>query len=454
MKASVLHCLVYLTSITFFSVLHCSDLIEQIMVRRNRLEVVVNKEFKQAYLHEDFFVEYDEDIDLEKLDYSLVTLPFIMNVISLVWISGKDYYIDSMDHEVYHSLGRIKKIFKIFYPETSWNGRLIPRKIVKNDPLIVSEDAERIALLFSGGVDSISSSFAHRDKQQLLITAWGQSCLPLTDPDFWYKFKSHLTAYAERYGHTNAFIKSNYYYFLKLKKLSHLSPEIVTWRINTIEDIGWTGLIAPILIQKGIPRLYIASSDTWNFPYPSAANPYIDGNISFAGIRIKHDQFDFSRYDKISCIVSLCRHHFVTRPPLIVCQKQGGVVNCRHCEKCLLTSLSLFALGEDPKDYGFSLTMEQAEENTKNLIESGRLSSNGIWQFADLQQKIKEKHLTVLDWLLAMHFDELKPYDIRKAKKVDWAVLQQMFPDIKLKKSKIMQKLCIEKSAQTIDSGV
>lgn len=448
---------VYFIAITFFHALYCSDLIEQIMVRKNRLEVTVNKEFKHAYLHEDFFVEYDEDIDLEKLDYSLVTLPFIMNVISLVWASGKDYYIDSMDHEVYDSLERIKKIFKVFYPETSWNGRLIPREIVKNDPLTRNEDSERIALLFSGGVDSTSSSFAHRAKQQLLITAWGQSCLPLNDPSFWYKMKKYLTFYAECYGHTNAFIKSNYYYFLKLKKLSRLSPEIATWRIDTIEDIGWAGLIAPILITHGISKLYIGSSETWNCPYPSAANPYIDGNISFAGIRIKHDQFDFSRYDKIGCIVDLCRHHFVTRPTLIVCQKQGGVINCGNCEKCLLTSLSLSALNEDPKDYGFSLTMEQAEDNTKNLVKSGRLSSNGIWQFTDLQEKIKEKHITAFDWLLDIHFDELKPYDIKNAKKVDWAILQQMFPHIKLKKSKKnMQKLCIEESAQMLplDSGV
>ena len=272
------------------------------------------------------------------------------------------------------------------------------------------------------------ASFAHRAKEQLLITAWGQSCLPLNEPEFWYKIKKHITSYAERYGHTNAFIKSNYYYFLNLKKLSHLSPEIVTWRIDTIEDIGWAGLIAPILIQYGMPKLYIASSDTWDCPYPSAANPFIDGNISFAGIRIKHDQFDFSRYDKISCIVNLCRHHFVARPTLIVCQKKGGIVNCKRCEKCLLTSLSLFALGENPKEYGFSLTLQQAEENTKRLFASGKISSSGIWQFNNLQKNIKNKFIPELNWLVNIPFNTLKPRDIKKTKKVDWAILKRMFP--------------------------
>ena len=140
---------------SFLTTLHCTDLIEQITVKKNRLDVVVNKEFKEAYLHENFFVEYDEDIDLEKLDYSLVTMPFIMNVISLVWVSGKEYYVDSMDQDVYDSLQRIKEVFKVFYPKTPWDGQLIPRKIVKNEPLRVNT-SERIALLFSGGVDCTS----------------------------------------------------------------------------------------------------------------------------------------------------------------------------------------------------------------------------------------------------------------------------------------------------------
>lgn len=440
MKLSAL-CLLYLT-IGKVIFVHSTDLIEHLRVHKNRLDVVINKEFKQAYLREDFFVEYDDDVDLEKLDASLVSLPFIMNVISLVWISGNDYYIDSLDQEVYESLERIKKIFTVFYPKTGWNGRLIPRKLVRNKTPI-NTDSDHIALLFSGGVDSTSSSFAHRSKPQLLITAWGQSCLPHNKPAY-QKMKKHFRSYAELYGHANAFIESNYYYFLNHKKVNNLSPEIGTWRTNTIEDLGWAGLIAPLLIHHHISKAYIASSDTWNFPYPSAANPYIDGCLSFAGIRIKHDQFDFSRYDKLQCIVNLCRHHFVARPTLIVCQKKGGMINCGHCEKCLLSCLCLFTLGENPQDYGFSLTLAEAQKFTQQLFASGKISSNGIWQFTDLQKKIRNKHQTHLNWLRTLAFHTVKPYDIKKTKKVDWELLKQLFPEIKVKKNSAMHKICLD----------
>ena len=51
-----------------------------------------------------------------------------MNVIAIVWISGNTYYVDEMDTEFYHSLIRIKKVFKTMYPKTAWNGELRARK--------------------------------------------------------------------------------------------------------------------------------------------------------------------------------------------------------------------------------------------------------------------------------------------------------------------------------------
>ena len=63
-------------------------LIKEVRVQNNRIDITINKKFKNQYLKDDFFVEYDTDVDLSTFDYSIITLPFIMNVASLVWISG------------------------------------------------------------------------------------------------------------------------------------------------------------------------------------------------------------------------------------------------------------------------------------------------------------------------------------------------------------------------------
>ena len=156
-------------------------LIESVTVNKNHIKIEVNKQFKEKYLTGNFFAEYDKDIDLSKLDYSIQIMPFIMNVLSIVWISGKDWYIDSMDQDLYASLDTIKEVFRRMYPRTKWEGRLIPHRLVKNVPPF-KPDTNRIALLFSGGLDSTTSSLYHREKKQLLITAWGHWDLPLQIP--------------------------------------------------------------------------------------------------------------------------------------------------------------------------------------------------------------------------------------------------------------------------------
>lgn len=410
------------------------QLIEQFAIKKNRIDIKINSEFKKAYLKDDFFVEYDEDIDLIKLDYSIVTLPFIMNVISLIWVSGKEYTIKCMDKDIYESLERIKKVFQVFYPKTPWNGKLIPQKLVTNKiekhcygPQCMT------AFLFSGGVDSTAASFAHRDKKQLLITAWGQSCLPLEDQEMWNTIKKHVTGFAQEYGHENAFIKSNYYSFLNLKKLMHLSPEIVTWRIDTIEDIGWTGLTAPILVTRGIQTLHIASTETWKSAYPTAANPFIDGNISYASIHIKHDHFDLTRFDKLALIHDLSNRHLVKRPQMPVCQKRGGIINCGTCEKCCITILCLLALDADPLEYGFRTSYADVKKNAEKLFIHEQLSTTTIEQCIDLQKRIAEMKPLAhdLSWFLRINFSKSKAYDLRKQEPVDWRVLSNLFPDIK-----------------------
>ena len=76
------------------------DLLTSVTAQKNSLRITINEEFKKKYLNEDFFADYDSDINLEQFDYSVLSLPCIMNLISLVWISGKTYYIEEMDTEI------------------------------------------------------------------------------------------------------------------------------------------------------------------------------------------------------------------------------------------------------------------------------------------------------------------------------------------------------------------
>lgn len=131
-------------------------LIQSLNITQNSMKVIAEDEFKENYLLENFFVEYDQDIDLSSLDESLVIVPFIANVISIIWISNKTYVIPSLDKDFFDSLERLKKVFKIFYPKTRWDGELKVLKLVKNrTDEIKQQDYPQMALTFSLGLDSV-----------------------------------------------------------------------------------------------------------------------------------------------------------------------------------------------------------------------------------------------------------------------------------------------------------
>ena len=419
-----------------------NELIEMIHVEKNKITAVINSSLKEKYLKEDFFIEYDDDIDLSGLDYSIVSMPCIMNLISLVWISGKDYYINSMDRDLFYSLIRLKRLFKVMYPRTEWNGNLIPKKIVLNKlPFTVSSYHK--ALLFSGGLDSTSTSFAHHNKKQLLITAWGQWDLPLKSPETWTMVKKRIVDFAKENGHSCSFIKSNYFDFLNRFALNRLSKEIFNWRIGTIEDIGWAGMTAPLLFIKGYPTLSIAGSDTWNMPYPapSATSPFIDSNIRCAGICINHEQYELSRADKVEFVVNECKSKGLDKPFLTVCPKQTGH-NCGECKKCLMTIATLWALKEDPKEYGFSITYQEMIARMKVFMNS-IFSKENLW-LDDLQniygvqcklQELAKKDIQVDSELKALfdfdfHEELVKTNEFKYQKKMSWDELHTLFPHI------------------------
>lgn len=107
-------------------------LIDRIDVKKNRLEVFASKDFKKKWLLDDFFVEYDADVDLNRIDTSIVQIPFILNVIPIIWLSREIYHIESLDEGLARSLNEVREAFCEKYPNLEWTGQLIPDKLVSN----------------------------------------------------------------------------------------------------------------------------------------------------------------------------------------------------------------------------------------------------------------------------------------------------------------------------------
>lgn len=414
-------------------ILDAKDLITTIKVDKNNLRIGVNEEFKKKYLTGDFFVEYEPDIMLDHFDYSILSMPFVLNVVSIVWISGETYYVDEMDAELFDALERVKKVFATMYPKTSWHGELKARKLVSH-PRPFAPDDTKTALLFSGGVDSVSSALQHKDKKQLLITAWGHWDLPLSNKQLLKTRFQKIKNFAESFGNTATLLRSNYTSMLNYQYLAQLSSEIPKWRLGAVEGLGWAGLTAPILLQKGYSTLRIASSHTWQFPYPSAASPFVDNNLRFCGLKVLHDQFTFTRFQKVGYIDGVCTRTGLEKPFLKVCSyEKTHDRNCHECRKCLTTILCFIAQGIDPEPYGLSYSPTIAAQILATFDEP-ELNYYTILLAKEIQHCVKKRIAqgaaidAMLQKFLTIDFDKKKAFDIVLQTKLHWPTLIALLP--------------------------
>lgn len=296
---------------------------------------------------------------------------------------------------------------------------------------------ERTAILYSGGIDSTSTVYAHLDKKQLLITAWGHWDIPLNQSHLWHIRKKKTLDLAQKFGNEASFIKSNYSSFLKWEYLSRITPEIPKWRLGAVEGLGWAGLTAPILLAKGYPVLRIASSHTWLYPYPSASSPYIDNNIVFCGLRTMHDQYDMTRSAKIAFIVQTIKEKQLEKPFLKICSfEKKNDKNCCICRKCISSIMGFFAVGEDPKQYGMPISLSLAYTRTKALLAPKNLNSYTILYFKGVQERIRtriargEKVPKELLSLAALDLDQKIAVEEYVQEKINWLEMQKLLPEL------------------------
>ncbi len=400
------------------TVIQTQEFLESINVDGHSIIFCVNKTFHDTYLRENLFVTYQDNIDISQLDFTIITMPLIMNTISIIWISGQDYYIEAMDKDLYDSLNTIHEIYKRFYPNTVWNGRLIPRTLVDNKKNLENKPkVNGIALPFSHGLDSICTSLIHHQMPQLLITVRGCPDTPLDTWDKnWDTTQNTIAHFANLYGHRTTQVLSNFHEFFNWKLLSHWSPEITNWRMDTIEDLGWIGLAAPIVVSQGYTQFIVASNEDWSTPHPGASCPLVNDSVSFAGVSVRCDSFDISRPEKNQTIARICNEHKLEKPNIFVCEHiLPKRKNCCQCQKCAITILSFLLAGENPKSYGFNVETKEFLNYFKYSYFYENLYSlpRACWfKFAQLEARSK---LVTLDdtvkkffsWFITIDFDKL-----------------------------------------------
>jgi len=307
---------------------------------------------------------YVSNIPMKGVPESIAVLPALGTLLPLSWLFDASLDVDELDADFLSAIPQIKQGYMNMYPSIEFKGTLDVLRPVEN----VLPDAKGTMSLFSGGLDSHDTVLRHADeKPALLIYRGADISIKKRDEQGWEEILRQVDELASALGSERISVETNMrdamnYRFLN-KWTSGIDSAYGTYWYNFQHGLALTLHAAPVAWQKKYAAVYIASSYTQDDEGKTtcASDPSIDNCVHFFGTRIIHDGYEYTRNAKLDNVAAWVRknNHGVflrvchSRPKV----KGGGVQkngrNCCACEKCYRTILGLYAIKEDPANYGF-----------------------------------------------------------------------------------------------------
>ncbi len=342
----------------------------------------VSPSLRKYFLKDTSYVQYDSSIDISTVDNSILSIPIVAAIAPIAWAVGADVMVPMLDSNYLSSLSRIKAVYKDFHPNFSFSGNIQSGKAVSN-----RFGARRNAMLFTHGVDSLTSYLKHKQEKPELFSICGVPDIPPSETKFWSRMCSDITDFAH-HDSVRAFqIKTDVY-----RNINHelLGKEFkIIWWGDAAAGLFLLGMCAPLTAVRGIGTVIVASSYTRDFKKASAFNPSIDNNTSWADVSALHDCYELSRQQKLNYLCQSENLPYLSR--LRVCFESAHKTNCGKCEKCLRTITGLAIEGIDPNKCNFDIdkkTFPQLKDNfTKGVF---RADPGLIYIWSDIQKRIPE----------------------------------------------------------------
>ncbi len=329
--------------------------VNQITIKNNRIDYcyeITGDIIKYFNLDQQLFIEYEHDIT--NTPAGIAIIPFLTNILPIVWLSDTEIFLDDIDRCFFNSLDGIKKGYEGMYPGLLFKGKLL----VENKIDYRYESNTKSASFFSGGVDSTSTLLRRLPEKPDLLTIWGSDLLH-DHVSGWQKVKQLVENTSNRFNLKHVFIKSNFRSFINYKTLDNDFKEKLNdnWWHGIQHGIGIIGHAAPISFQNGYGKIYMPStrSKKDQQKLPCASDPTIDNMVRFGETVVEHEGYDYSRQDKIKQIIDY-KEQYQEKIDLRVCWKSKKGDNCCDCEKCARTIMGLISDGAEPSEFGFEIS--------------------------------------------------------------------------------------------------
>lgn len=324
-----------------------------------------SKEIKKYFTRNKFFVEY-LSMDTIEIPNHIKIIPFLANVAPISWFVGFDIHIEDVDECFYKSLLAVKQEFKKYYPT------LIKKETqIKYNNLIKTEyNANKSAMLFSGGLDSYTTYFRHCNENLDLITIHGAD-IAIEDKKQWSNVLSYNENESIIVKNKKFYIISNIRDFYSFE-VDKLLPNLGWWG-QIQHGLALTAITAPLAFLNGYTNIYIASSGTRKSGYKTyfwGSMPEIDNQVTWAKTIVIHDGEELTRQEKIKLVIESTQNSKIKLNLRVCYSENNNNLNCSNCEKCIRTIFGIMLVGANPNDYGFNVDTS-IYSKVKTIISNG-----------------------------------------------------------------------------------
>ena len=340
-------------------------------------EIDCSRDLTKFFNSNYFYAEYNEKVsDTNK---SMLAIPVLAAVITIAWAADADIYLESIDKKFFNSLNKIESIFKTWFPKFSFSTEYHIENYQIN-----SLNNESYGLLYSGGLDSLSSYIKHKKETPSLISIWGAD-IPLNKTEFWDKVKYKVTQLAEMDDIKCYFIKTNVREMMNenLLNKTYLEGEDTNWWLSVSHGLILTSLTSLLPIKT----LIMASSMDENEKVPHGSDLFKFMDYRWADSSLIYD-CNLSRHEKIKYLLRGNTQYYQF---LRVCYTQFQDYNCGMCEKCLRTITGLLIEGIDPNKCNFKVKNGFLDLIKYYLSNNIILLHSEIAAWEDIQNNIPEE---------------------------------------------------------------
>ena len=367
-----------------------------------------SEEISGYFKEKSMFIEYTSSV--ESVPKSLLAIPFVANVLPIIWMTDSTLWIEEIDRTFYECLLRLKSAFQDLYPTAKLRGRVVAAKLIEN----TYNPTREALLLFSGGIDAHVSYLRLREEKPLLlnIQGWFKSIKDEKQDNIAEADKKDIQGFAQQEGVEFEFVKSNFATFINdtlFNKRFHKKVGDSLWH-GVQHAMNFITIAMPIAYLRGIHSIYIASSFSLGHVGKCASYPTTDNEYRFAqNGRCVHDAFELSRQDKVHYLVEYQKK--IQKPyPVRVCS--FNTINCCECDKCFRSILEIIAENGDIKNFGFNIqgSLKDYYENLmeRKIIQFG-IAGESRKHWPDTIARMKQNYDILeqkefVDWFLQYDF--------------------------------------------------